>query len=194
MSGGHLGQWGTTCNQPNTHFPLAAHALASQSFDGHMLHHTCSNISSLMASQSALCLHTRQEAVAKDPEIKTKTNRSFMWEIKAIRHTWSQPQQQHFFLYSMSMSMWACGLYTVTLNNLLDSRHLLQCIDILRVVSQQPSLLIQHWDEPVTWRRLKLAWVNLLRNKVTRGEIKPSLTFTGSYRFSSGSADVFVKP
>lgn len=29
--------------------------------------YTCLNISSLMASQSTLCLHTRQDAVAKEP-------------------------------------------------------------------------------------------------------------------------------
>lgn len=53
------------------------------------------------------------------------------------------------------------GERSVTLDHVLDSSDLLQCIDVLRIVSQELLVLLQHLYEPVTRTRLELSRIYL---------------------------------
>ena len=52
---------------------------------------------------------------------------------------------------------------TMALNNPLYTRHLFQCVNVLRVIAQKLLLLIQHGYEFVTGRWLELTGVDLLQ-------------------------------
>lgn len=65
-------------------------------------------------------------------------------------------------IHQFTNSIFQILSFTMALDNPLDSSYLFQCVNILCIVAQQLSLLVQHRNEFVTGGRLELTRVDFL--------------------------------